>query len=73
MKNKYPRFFIPNRKDGWYHDTIYYFRINKMYGDTIAILKNGGKVQSSWTENGCEDNVKKGWWKEIPEEEAVLL
>lgn len=79
MKGKYPRFFVPIEKGienmgYWtFNFDVLYIRINGMYQEVIAIDPQKKSHNTPYTERGCDDFIKKGWWKEIKEEEAALL
>ena len=80
MKSRYPRYFIPNRKityntgyseiDG---DETLYLVLDKFYGDVTLVSQTKRKFETPFTERGCNDFVKNGYWKEIKEEEVALL
>lgn len=72
MKNKYPRFFI--RADGkpftGKMKSLSFARINKV--NDAAIFKDSNHTVQ-YSEKECDNLVKLGIWKEIKENEVVLL
>ena len=71
IRSKYPRFFVEKDQPSSY----LYWKINHMYGTVYYSTPEMSDTlfESSYTENGCDDNIKKGYWYEILESEIVLL
>ncbi len=66
---KYPRYFVNLRN--WYPNDLYY--LVNIQGKVYSITKNSEKLATDWVESDCETNIERGYWREIPIEEAVLI
>lgn len=69
-KCKYPRFFVP--LNFWHSEGMRFCVFDNKNSEPKA-FKNSCTQYHSWTIEELEECVKRGVWKEIPEEEAALL